>query len=207
MGEATSKYFFVSQIYVFCVVEKFDQIWEFIEEKLNAPVPIYFKYILKYCGFSNGISIASIEDDDIQHFISEVKNGNVTKYFKQIIGEVDILDGSMRRVENFEFSRGHLKFLMSIVKFLRKYIEDNGPEFTTNVASRKTETSKKGPKTRTQKLTKNYFSAVNTDNLRSNQGYMHLKNLMGMQKRILISKMLFSLKSHTPKLYEEVSTC
>lgn len=110
-----------------------------MEEKLNCEVPAYIKNVLEVCGFANGMTIAAIEDDDIQYFEAEVKNGNVMKHF----GDAkDTLEGSHKTVETFEFSRGHIKFLMKIRDFLKGHMDINGPDSFTVEASTSNNTAK-----------------------------------------------------------------
>ncbi len=102
-------------------------IWEFVEDKMKCTVPTYFKNILEECGFTNGMTIASIDDNDITYLEDEVKNGNVFKYFEDAKG-MNVLEGSNKTEKNFEFIRGHKNFLLAITDFLKSHLEKNGPE-------------------------------------------------------------------------------
>lgn len=91
--------------------------------KINCkhPVPSYFKNVLKACGYNNGLTIASIEEEDIAYIESEVRNENVTEYFVELeqLEERDVLEGSTKNKDNFVFTLGPKKFLMFIVNYLK----------------------------------------------------------------------------------------
>lgn len=169
---------------------KFDEIWTFLEEKLKDPVPAYIKNILNYCGYNNGISISTIEDNDIQYFIQEVRNGNVVNHFKPLIGEKNVLEGSTKTMQNFEFSRGHLKHLMFIVNFLKKFIEDNGSDCFS-----KTNYGTKRPIEQTASSSRKrvkHHPPKNDENIKK-------------QKGILLGKTIISVITHSSQIYVEVS--
>lgn len=171
----------------------FDEIWSFIEFKLQTPVPPYIKYILMFCGYNNGISISTIEDVDVQHFVDVVKNGSVTDYF----GEKNILQGSMRSIDNFEFSRGHVKFLMYIVSFLREYIEENGHSFSMEISTNS------GIKRQVQKtlfpLRKRFKRQHTFDHSKEN-----FEDSI-KQEDILLNKAIMTVVTYAPKNYVKVS--
>ncbi|XP_037035616.1 uncharacterized protein LOC119073857 isoform X2 [Bradysia coprophila] len=155
--------------------EKFDEIWAYIESELKTPVPTYFKYILSYCGFNNAVSIASIDDDDISHFVKEVRKGNVSKYFRPLIGDRDVLEGSTQTVENFEFTRGHLKYLKHIVMFLKENCKT---------------TSKSKPKTNSKQ-----------SEWKAELSLSEMEKDIEKHRQILCKKLVTTLKSLTKKLY------
>lgn len=178
---------------------EYDEIWTFIEDKPKTPVPNYIKYILQYCGYNNGISIASMQgDDDIQYFVDQVKNGNVSNFFEPI----NVLESSSKTRENFEFSRGHLKFLMAIVDFLRKYGEENGWTFFSNCQPNR------GTKRRIQQTTTTSNKRKKVEsNVSVNQNIEELVNEdCRKQKGMLLSRTIMSLLTHAPKIYVEVCT-
>lgn len=197
-----------------CALAKFDEVWSFIEEKMKNPVPIYIKYILNYCGYNNGISISTIDEDDIKHFVNEVRNGNVCNYFKPILGDTDVLEGSTKKIEDFEFSRGHQKYLMSIVTFLRSYIEQNGPDITVKSSSKKSLRSKRVPRKRrdsflSKRLSTNKSVVDIGQNFRLNNELSSENSKddsIQNQKSTLITKMLSSLRFFTRALYAKVSS-
>lgn len=87
---------------------------------MKNPVPSYLKNILRACGFNTGTIIADIDDDDMEYFESEVRNGNVKKYFEKE-KDVDVLKGSTRDAEYFEIPRGHKRYILIIRDFLKNY--------------------------------------------------------------------------------------
>ncbi|XP_037035586.1 uncharacterized protein LOC119073849 [Bradysia coprophila] len=179
--------------------EMFDEIWTFVEEKLKTPVPPYFKYILKSCGYDNGLSIATIDDDDIQHFVNEVKNGNVSKYF-EASGETDVLEGSTKNTDDFEFSRGHLKFLKAIVVFVKKYAEDNGPDSFT-VANKKKPTKTQKAQVANGRQKKMKYVHSNSDMRSAQEIPSEMEKDIEKHRQILCKKLVTTLKSLTKKLY------
>lgn len=178
----------------------------FIEEKLKTPVPIYFKRILKACGFNNGLTIASIDDKDVQYLEQEVRNGNVSAYFENVDG-INVLDGSMKTVKNFEFTRGHKKFLLSIRDFLKNFLEENGTgSLVSEIAqkpSQKPETVKhklndnKNPKPYTVPKKKMKFCLSETSGPSNPSSLDELKK----ERNILLGKAIMSLIRHTPEMY------
>lgn len=108
---------------IYNLIEKSDEIWLFIEDKLNASVPTYIKNILGVCGYNNAIFIAAMADEDLEYCQAQVRNGNVSKIF---VGK-EVLEGCSRKKDDFEFVLGHKKFLMAIVDFMKTHLKENGP--------------------------------------------------------------------------------
>lgn len=96
------------------------EIWQVVERKLKVPIPAYIKNVLKFCGYDNCHSIATIEEQDFEYVEAEVRNGGITKFFEGEIAANDVLDGSTKTEENFEIIRGHRKLLMAVVKFVKE---------------------------------------------------------------------------------------
>lgn len=178
-------------------------------------MPPYFKYVLKCCGYNNGYSISTIDDDDIKHFIDEVRNGNVSNFFQPKLKEEDVLEGSSKTKDNFEFSRGHLKFLKSIVKFLEKHIAENGTDsfgVDPEISNKKSVLKKSGDKVSSvpKKRVKRSAISVNLANTLELQKHKFSKengkqDSIENQKGILIRRMLISLSGNTGTLYAKVS--
>lgn len=169
---------------------------------------------MKYCGFNNGITISQIGDVDIQDFVEQVQNGKVTKYFKPIIGDKDVLEGSTQTEKDFEFSRGHLKLLMTVVEFLKHFIQENGLESiieevepTSQTKKSKTKEAKKNPlkKPFIPKKKIRLSAAAKTALYESHKHLILNTNAIEEEKGILIMKMLVSLAGQTPTLYLAVS--
>lgn len=159
-------------------------------------MPAYFKYILKYCGFENGISIAKIDDNDIPYFIQEVKNENVSNYFQPLIGNQNVLEGSNKTTENFEFSRGHLKYLMYIVRFLKNYVDENGVDCFSLEQPPKCNGIKRPIEETVSSSRKRMKHAPTPDS--SNE---HIVK----QEGILLGKTIMSVIMHTSQVYVKVS--
>lgn len=186
------------------ILETFSDIWSFIELKLQTPVPPYFKYVLQYCGYENGVSIASIDNTDIDHFILEVRSEKVTKYFKSKLGDKDVLEGSNKNMENFDFSRGHSKFLMYIVAFLKDHIEEHG--IGSFSVSSNMNLGVKRPAQQSSCPPPKRLKESNTPLDPSKEILVELPHEdLKKQKDILISKTLTSLITYTPETYVKVS--
>lgn len=200
-------------IFLAFVAEKFDQIWLFIEAKLEISVPLYIKNILRACGFDNGVSIASIDEDDIEYFVNEVRNGNVMKFF--IENENNILEGTEIPAPKFEFTRGHKKLLLSIVEFLKTHAKENGTnhfisEVAPNKQIAKNTTNKPGLARKGSRKILNFPNNQKRQKfLRRSLPIENHNNFpngnMKIQEGILICKAITSLINFTPELYCEVS--
>lgn len=187
------------------LLDEIDEIWLFIEEKLKTPVPTYFKRILKACGFNNGLTIASIDDKDVQYFEQQVRNGNVSAYFENVDG-MNVLDGSTKTVENFVFTRGHTKFLLSIRDFLKNCLEQNGTASFVSEMAQKPKTVKhklndnENPKPYTVHKKRTKYSLTETSGPSSPSGTSSLDELK-KERNILLGKAITSLIRNTPEMY------
>lgn len=185
-------------------LETSDEIWSFIEQKLQTPVPPYFKYVLKYCGYENGVSIASIDDVDIKYFVEKVRNGDVINYYKSKLADKDVLKGSVKNMENFDFSLGHRKFLMYIVTFLKNHIEEHG-----NDSFSQTLNSSHAIKRQAQQSScppRKILKRPNTVLDPSEKCLVELPHAdLRRQEGILIRKTITSLINHAPETYVKVS--
>lgn len=94
---------------------------------MNCLVPAYIINVLTACGYDSSISKSSIEDDDVRYLEEQVRNGNVSKCYDRM-GAINILDGSTKSESNFEFSRGHRKFLI----FISNFMKNNSKEIASN---------------------------------------------------------------------------
>lgn len=180
------------------MASNFDEIWTFVELKLKSPVPSYMKYILSYCGFNNAHTIAAINDDDIQYFVEEVKKGNVNKYYEHLV-ENDVLEGSLCNIENFEFSRGHLKYLKVIVEHLKNHVKESLSSFSKNDCSSAVKRSIEKDESPIKKKLK--MTSGEGSNSHSHSQNEELKK----QRAILISKIIMSFVTNTPQFYMKVS--
>lgn len=160
--------------------------WVFVEAKLKCAIPSYFKNVLTACGYDNKITIASIDENDLQYFEQEVRNGNVSQYF-ECIDEFNILEGSTKTVESFEFTRGHKKFLLLIRDFLKHHLKETGPDSLT-----------------LQMPLSGFLSKTPSEENKENQN----KGFTGdvnIQQGILMCKIVMSLINTTPEMYAKVN--
>lgn len=85
-----------------------EDIWTFVEDKLKAPVPAYFKSVLNVCGYSNGNSLTlneiKKENKNNQNTSSpdrsELPSLNVEKLFPLVTSTMKLvnLDGDALKV-------------------------------------------------------------------------------------------------------------
>lgn len=132
-----------------------------------------------------------------------MKNGNVSAYFE---GN-DVLDGSTKVAEEFEFTRGHRKFLLSIRDFLKSNLDEN-----QNTLKLK---AKNQPSTAKRKLSQNVIRNVGSKKFKfftpdpassegQAEGSNSIDNLVDNlknEKSILMGKAITSLIRHTPEKY------
>lgn len=170
-----------------------------MEKNINCTVPAYFKNILKACGYENAITIASIEEEDVQYFEEEVRNGKVSKYYEGM-GAINILDGSTKTEANFEFTRGHKKFLIFISNFLKKYSKENASD-SVKLPLKKTSEKK------FKKMSNDLSPTCNIKLPNKKQKDFHDSNTnrdMNLHQDILTCKVIMSLIHTTPAMYATV---
>lgn len=163
-------------------------------------MPAYIKYVLKACGYENGISISTIENEDIQYFVEEVKNRNVSNYFKSILRETDILEGSKKTVENFVFSHGHIKLLMYIVRFIKNFIEENGPNSLSIEVVSKPNSGVKRPAIGVAFAPRKRIKSSPSN---EDPGTL-LSEIIKKQEEVLLIETFMSLITHLPETYVKV---
>lgn len=170
-----------------------------MEKNINCKVPAYFKNILKACGYENAITIASIEEEDVKYFEEEVRNGKVAKYYEGMEA-INILDGSTKNEENFEFTRGHKKFLISISDFLKNYSKENASDSVTLPLKNSSEKKFK-------KISSDLSSTCNIKLPNKQQKNIHDADAnrdLNLLQGILTCKVIMSLIHITPAMYATV---
>lgn len=191
-----TRHFFVSV----SLTEELNEVWKFVEEKINCAVPAYFKNILKACGYDNVITIASIEEKDVQYFEEEVKNGKVAKYYEES-GTIKILDGSTKTETNFEFTRGHKKLLLFISDYLKNYLKDNDPN--TSILPLRWASKKSSSLALANSVSKS-VSQMSHNNLPSKHQNNTTDREAKLQQGILTCEIIMSLINTTPALFVAV---
>lgn len=176
---------------------------------MKITVPRYIKFILMYCGFNDCHAIAAIEHTDLQRFVSEVRQGNVTNFCHEL-GVNDVLFGSREPEKNFAFILGHQRLLMAVVNFVRQNLSDcDAFSFSTDkeVQIRPFENSttkiSHGPLKETKFL--NYDDSKSDTNSHEELDSVHAvhKNII-KHHYTLLTMVVASLSAHTLKLYQEV---
>lgn len=155
---------------------------------MKCTVPPYFENVLRACGFENGFAIASIEDEDVKYFEEEVRNGNVSKYFQRE-KEINILDGSTKTEANFEFTRGHKKFLLYIRDFLKNYFKQINSDASISES---------------QLITKTDGNQKHS-NEKSERPQTDWSRHINIHQGIVICKVIMSLIDTIPSMYAMVS--
>lgn len=184
---------------------------------MKVAIPSYMKYILEYCGYDNCHTIATIEENDLEYFKNEVKEGKVTNFFEAKIGPKNVLEGSSKSVDDFEFSRGHQKLLMAVVKLVKENLNENGVDsFSQELPSesiiptkRKIENKvDKKIYSKKQKCSTNKLTSIENARLIESSSTATLGNSdIELQKHrsTLMKKMALSLINHSPENFANVS--
>lgn len=191
------------------ITAEFIDIWLFLERKFETLIPAYIKNVLKYCGYEDCHTIATIEENDLEYFTTEVRKGGITNFFTGS----EALQGSNKSEENFEFCRGHQKLLMAIVKFVKENLNENGvdaflvklpkPKESLNVVAKTTNKSRieiKDAAISTRKDSELTLAFTRKDS----KEFVH-ENLIYLQATLL-KQTIRSLFTHSSKMYYEVRT-
>lgn len=236
MGKTILKTFLIFAFYfVSYVVADFTTIWAFVEREFKGPIPTYIKNVLKYCGYENCYTISTIEESDLEYIQTEVRKGDITKFFEENRSEASsegisldkILEGWRRPVEEFEFSRGHQKFIMLIANLVKENLNKNGVNGFAGTKAGTSQAKRRKPSTSRvtlgvpSKRRKHVLGELNGElvmesNLRSSGAENLFENLhennaseedvVKLHQKILVKKAMESLISITPKMYEKVSS-
>lgn len=177
---------------------------------MNVVVPAYIKNILKYCGYNDCHSIATIGDADVEHFTDQVRKGKVNNFYHGKINAEAIMEGCTSSVENFEFSRGHLQLLKVIVKMMKDTVDIHGvdgfllklPQAAPYVQNK--ENISKPVSCVYRKRFK--FSSVTPTSAQDNIEMSSDESISPIQKArsTIIKKAVLSLITHTPQLFANV---
>lgn len=177
---------------------------------MNVVVPAYMKNILICCGYDNCHAIATIEDDDLEYFADEVKKGSVNNFYQGKISVAAIMEGCSASVENFVFSRGHIKLLKAVVITVKNTLDTHGVDgFFINLSKVSTEVhqkeninSKPAPvyRKRFKFSTVNSTSTQETDEKPDDDTISSVR----IARSKLIKKAVLILISRTPKLLADV---
>lgn len=108
-------------------MSNFKKFWEILEAKLGSNVPIYVQNILAFNGYENALSVGTLTSEDIVYLQNYARN----EMHKRIPKDADLKEYYGYFSENpteFEFLRGHVKFLEKIVSFINVTIASKGPD-------------------------------------------------------------------------------
>lgn len=187
------------------------------------PIPTYIKNILKCCGFENCYSISTIEENDIAYFEQQVRKGALTKFIEGSISENlspdNVLEGYVERSgEEFEFSRGHQKLIITIARTVKENLEKNGIDgFELSkgypLKARKNYSTCK-LSDEPYKRRKNSSVELGTDSTllepdvepSFEDSELSADEIVTIHRNKLVKQAVVSLKKITPAMYKEVST-
>lgn len=167
------------------------------------------KNVLTYCGFDNVHTISEINENDLEYCTTVVRKGGIINYFSNEVGSENALQGSHKSEANFEFSRGHQKLIMAIVKLVKQNLNENGVDaFLVKLPkSMKNRNASTKVITESRKETKD----MTVSTLKEKQSTQidstcsFHDNLINLQAKLL-KQIIQSLFIHTSDMYEEVST-
>lgn len=170
-------------------VENDNDIFVWIEKKMNVVVPPYLKSILKSCGYDNCYAIATIVNADLDYFTDEMKKGNI------------------------EFSRGHSRLLEAIVKIVKGTLETGGcgsfslvpskvsPSTVPIIHEKQEPSSSKALSVYRKRFKPSEHTQVNNNDIDQDDDI----SVEGQARNTLIRKAVTILITHTPKLFAKVS--
>ncbi len=173
------------------------------------------------CGFDNCYSISTIEGNDIAYFESQVRKGAVANFFRNNTSEDFLLDNVLegcveRPVEEFEFSRGHQKLIMTIATTVKENLDKNGidgfemskgyPFKARKISSTLSDKPHKRRKNLSMEL--GIDSNLCDSDVESifDDSELSCGEIVTIHRNKLIKKAVASLKAITPAMYKEVST-
>lgn len=183
-----------------------------IEKKMNIFVPVYIKNILKCCGYDNCHTISTIVDADIEYFTDEVRKGSVNKFYHGKISEAAIMEGCATSVENFVFSRGHIKLLQAIVKIVKDTLEVHGAggfliklhKVSSTVLSKEENITSKAASSNRKRFKFSTVTSAQVDVEPADESSIN-DIAQRTARSTLIRKAIVILITHTPNLFANVS--
>lgn len=178
---------------------------------MKITVPKYMKFILMYCGYNNCHTISAIKQTDLNYFVTEVRQGNVTNFYSGL-GINDAMEGSRESAENFEFIRGHEKLLMVIVNFVKQHLCDYGANIFL-IDSPKIDNEpwievklSKDVLTFAPLKQDERHDDISKSDVETHHNVCRVHEDIIKHQHTLLKMAVTSLSAHTPKMYENVST-
>lgn len=146
-----------------------------------------------------------------------MRKGNLTKFFDKKTPEgLNVLDGSTKSAEDFEFSRGHQKLIISITNLVKQTLDENGLDGFAETSKSKAK-KKKSANTWSdvpRKLRKNSSEVASevSSNLQRPDVESNAVNIVinsnqeiFAHQSTLVKKALKSLQVLTPLMYKKVT--
>lgn len=97
---------------------------------MKTKIPTYIKNVLWCCGYDSYFTISSMDESDIEYFETEVRKGNFNKKFESLFehdeNPSNMLEGSVKSLDDFEITRGHRKLILAVSKFVEETLKQKG---------------------------------------------------------------------------------
>ncbi len=166
---------------------------------MKVNIPPYIKNILKYCGYENCHTIATIEENDLEYFTAEIRHC-ADKIKKLGMQAEFFLEGSTKGFDDFELVRGHQKLLMAVAKLVRDELETEGVNGFLLVSSKKKKINKPAAPHRSKKMKFSSNEPLSlsdeTSDVMDNPTASSEDTSFERQTKIVLLKALASLKYH-----------
>lgn len=101
----------------------FDQFWNTIETKTGSQIPSYIRNILNFHGFNSPMSVALLDEEDLNEIEKAVKSDTTDKTDEKT--ESNGCYGPFKSRKDFYFPRGYRKVLLSISEYIRQKGAEN----------------------------------------------------------------------------------
>lgn len=175
------------------ITADFNQIWFFVERELKLPIPSYIKSVLKYCGYENCHTISTIEEINFEIIERDVMKGKFPTGF-------ELSDFPIGSSENFRFSRGHRKLILTVSKLVKEKLSECGVDgfLMTKPRKRATKSTTSTP-AKTLKLSSTECSPQGCISEASDSAY----NVREHKSNVL-RRMILSLITNTPEMFANV---
>lgn len=175
---------------------------------MKITIPRYVKNICAACGYDNFYTIATIEESDLDYFKQELIEGKVFKHFDGKLSEDDVLSDCAYPAKDFEFSRGHQKLILAVVKYVKETMETSGVDGFDSPkkpekATKKSKQNKSSGEPKRQKVSSDRTDLVQTTVVTEE----HLLADIQKHELELYRKAKSTLEGLLPLLYKKVYTC
>lgn len=113
-----------------------ESFWDIIETMTGFVVPAYIRNVLQFHGFDNPMTVAMLEENDIQAIEKFASSGQMSRTLNSSALVKDFYGPFAESPSDFQILRGYRKVLVSISTFIR----ENGPQAICDKAKLKLKT-------------------------------------------------------------------